>query len=735
MKNLNRRNFLKASAALGTGITFSAGLSGCSSSNALKSTSQDSDQFTNYWVNIPKEGELSFVCPRAEMGQGISTGLAILLCEALDYPITKLKVKNAPANRVYDHQQFKTQLTGGSSSTSSEYQHILNIGASIKHSLLLAASKKLKIDITELKTKDGFVLFENKRLSYQSLAYEISNEMIAYKDFNFPEEKALNYIGKHISRVDNESKILGTESYGIDTKNSKVTGIENPLVAVLIHPPKIGASPLSCNSDELLKLDGVKHVLKISTGFAIVATKYWQAIEAKSQFQGKWDNPKNLFDTKEYIQECKDKIKNFDGKDHFSEGDDYLKQEMEIEAEFVVPYLAHAPMEPQNCTININSENAQVWVPTQTVGSVKPIVSEITGLSEDNIQVNCSSLGGGFGRRGQADYIIQAAEIGNMIKKPVKLQFSREDDMKAGFYRPLVVTKMKASMDKTGEHIYLKQSIATQSLYDDILPDMMVGLTPSWVSNGVSRALGRLGSMIAGGTSVKEGANPPYNLKGIQINWNKMETPVPTLYWRSVGHSQNAFFVESFMDEIANKLKIDPIEFREKRLKKSPRLLNVLQRVKEISKWSDKNNQRHLGVATHFSFNSRCAAVIEVEKRNNQIKITNVWCVIDCGRAINPDGVHAQLMGSAIFGLTAALNGKIEYAKGEVVQSNFHDYQLMTMDQVPNIYTEVIDSQEPPTGVGEPAVPVMAPALCNALYSLTNIRYRELPLTDHLDIS
>jgi len=722
---VSRRTFLKITAATSAGVTFGFPLTSCSS-NGSNVTSKNHNEFANAWIHIPEKGPLTFTCPRSEMGQGISTGLASLICEAMDYPLNLLEVVNAPADKIYAHKAFKMQGTGASLSTSTEWEHMLTIGASIRATIIHAASKKLDIPEKSLKTKEGYVIYGKQSISYQDLS-KVAAKVEMKSATHKLDVKNSKYIGKYIKRVDNLKKVTGKEQYGIDG------GIKNALAAVIIPFPEFGSIPLSCNDKELLKLEGVKYVLKIPMGFAIVADKYWQASKAKESFKGHWKKPGTLFSSKKYKNECKKLTKNFEGKELLSEGNGYKKLDNEIEAEYSVPYLAHATMEPQNATVWVKKNEAHVWIPTQSPGAVQPVVSEITGISREKITVESSSLGGGFGRRGEMDALRNATEISNKIQKPVKLIYSREDDMKYGFYRPYVFSRIKASFNKDASDFYWKQSIATQSIAKELLPKMISSMTPSWMGNTLPKKLGEFALLFADSMSIKEGALAPYNLKGAEILWQKTNPPITTQFWRSVGHSQNAFFVESFVDEVAHKAGIDPMKFRESRLKQNSRQLNVLQTVKKMSDWEKKKGES-MGLATHFSFKSYSAAIIEVEYKESLV-LKNVWIALDCGTALNPDGVHAQLMSSVIFGLTAALMGKIEIENSKVVQGNFDDYPLLTMAQTPKIHTEVIKSTEKPTGAGEPGVPVIAPALCNAIFRATKKRIRHLPVSDHMNIA
>jgi isoquinoline 1-oxidoreductase beta subunit len=726
--DMNRRNFLKLASATGVGATFGFSLQSCSSANA-ELESKNKNAFSNAWVHIPESGKIEFTSPRSEMGQGASTGLAVLLCEAMDYPLDELEVKNAAPDKVYNHKQYGLQTTGGSTSISTEWEWILEVGASIRATLMSVAAKKYGVSVSEVKTKDGHVLVSGKSIPYQELSKLAAKSSVvsAKHKVDLKNLKNNKYIGKNVRRVDNTAKVTGKEQYGIDG------GIPNALAAVIVPFPKFGATPISCNEKDLLKFPGVKHILKISTGFAIVAEKYWQAIKAKEEFQGKWKDPKTPFSTSAYHKACQAKTKDYGGDELLDKGPNYKKLDNEIEVEYSVPYLAHATLEPQNATVWVKKDSAEVWLPTQSPGAVKPFVNEIANIPHENIKVNCSSLGGGFGRRGEMDALRNATEISAQIKKPVKLIYSREDDMKYGYYRPYVYSRLKASFDKDAKDIYWKQSIATQSIAEEVIPKMMPSILPSWMGSSVPKSIGKFSLLFTDGMTVKEGILAPYNLKGANVNWAKMQSPVTTLFWRSVGHTQNGFFVESFVDEIADKAGIDPMTFRESRLDKGSRQLKVLQKVKEMSGWAKKNG-KNMGVATHFSFKSYAAAVIEVDT-SDDLKVKNVWMAIDCGAVINPDGVYAQLMSAAVFGLTATLFGKIDIENGEVQQENFGDYQLLTMEQTPNIYTEIVESSEAPTGAGEPGVPVIAPALCNAIFRSNKKRIRNLPVSDHMEIS
>lgn len=720
---LTRRHFIQGSGVI-AGVTLSFSLPGCAGMKGDLAPKEDEQEtFANAWVVMPKKGPIQFICPRTEMGQGTSTGLGILLCEALDYPLSKLEVTQAPAEKIYNHRQYNLQMTGGSSSISSELQVILNIGASLKNHLWLTALKDSKLKPEQLIIEDGYVysIDQAYKKSYGQLANLKLIPELDLIEFKFNPKKA-KYIGKNHIRRDNKAKILGHEIFGIDA------GPAHALHATVIHAPIIGSEPKSCNEKDLIKLDGVKHVVKITNGFAIVAEKYYQALNAATKIQANWIEPEKKFDSKKYLDQCKVLVQDLDGDSFLDEGDQDLDKAKVYSAEYSVPYLAHAPLEPQNCSVWVKEDSVELWVPTQSPGMIKYFVNDVTGISEDKITAHVTAIGGGFGRRTEIDYVREATEISHQIKAPVKLIFDRQTDMQAGYYRPAAYSKIQAKISK--EKLSWKQSIATQSMADRILPYFLPAMTPSWMPNGLSRGVGNLAANFMDGMTAKEGVDPPYNFQGKEVNWQKTEAPPIISFWRSVGHSQNAFFSESFVDELAYETKQDSYEFREKRMT-NKRLKAVLEKVKDMSDWH-KNNGRNLGIAAHSSFGSHAATVIEVKKTNDQYKITSVWSALDCGFTINPDAVHAQIMGSVIFGLTAAMFGKIEYEQGKVLQSNFHDYELLRANQCPKIYTAVLPSTDSPGGAGEPIVPVIAPALCNSLFKASGKRYRHLPLSDHL---
>jgi isoquinoline 1-oxidoreductase subunit beta len=490
-----------------------------------------------------------------------------------------------------------------------------------------------------------------------------------------------------------------------------------------------------------LASSGVLQVVATSRGVAIIAKKYWQAKAAGEKLKVEWEDWQGRdastgkdFSSAQHLRECVEQTKSYSGSGVASKGRVEIPASA-LEVIYEMPFLAHATLEPQNCTVQLNSQACEVWVPSQSPGLVVPVVRQITGLSADKIKVNCTYLGGGFGRRLEADFVIEAVEIARAFKgqQPVKMLWDRETDMRAGMYRPCAVTRIRGSYDKTTKQLHWQQAIATPSILERQGPDFMQGIAPQWMGAGTARGVGKVVTWFIDNLTIKEGVVPPYRMAGLDINWQKTRTPVSVASWRSVGHTHNAFFIECFADELASSQQQDPMEFRMNMLgDDQPRLKKTLQAVSAACNWAaGAPKGRFRGVAAHESFKGFAAMVVEVSIDASMaagVRVEQVWCAIDCGLPVNLDGIAQQLEGSVIFGLTAAIYGEITIEKNAVKQSNFHDYPLMRNDEAPRVHTIILPSAEAPGGVGEPAVPLVAPALANAIFAAKGERIRRLPL-------
>jgi isoquinoline 1-oxidoreductase subunit beta len=729
----NRRAFIQKS--LATVGSISIGLYLPSTNAANDTLSKPSLHLKpNAWVEIPTQGRIRFICGRTEMGQGSSTGLAMLLCEELEVSLEDIDLVMAPAGRAYDHPAYLVQTTGGSSSIHAEFKLMLQAGASVRELFKLAAANNWKVKPEEIKVLNGVFSHPSitKPLTYTELvphAHGLSLPKITSSKLDTRNPSQWRLVGKRVPRLDNLVKATGAPIYGIDAQPSGFVS------AWVTHGPNMQSRPKSFNEKEVASLPGVLQVVLTSRGVAIIAKKYWQAKAAGEKLKVDWAEPSDApFSSAEHMRQCVEQTKSYAGSGIASNGRVELGASA-LEAVYELPFLAHATLEPQNCTVQLNAYSCEVWVPTQSPGLVVPTVRQITGLSADKIKVNCTYLGGGFGRRLEADFVAEAVEIARAFKgtQPVKMLWDRETDMRSGMYRPCAVTRVRGSYNKATKELQWQQCIATPSILERQGPDFMLGIAPQWLSPNAARGVGKVVTWFIDNLTIKEGAIPPYQTAGLDVNWQKTRTPVSIASWRSVGHSHNAFFIECFADELAHSQQQDPMEFRLQMLKNDqPRLKKALEAVATACNWNaGAPKGRFRGVAAHESFKGYAAMVIEVSVDAASaagVRIEQVWCAVDCGLPVNPDGIAQQLEGSVIFGLTAALYGEISIEKGAIKQSNFHDYPLMRSNEAPKVHAIIVPSAEAPGGVGEPAVPLVAPALANAIFAAKGVRIRKLPL-------
>jgi isoquinoline 1-oxidoreductase subunit beta len=737
--NNERRAFIQTSLATVGSITVGLHLP---STAAANSPSKSSANFKpNAWVEIPLTGRIRFICGRTEMGQGSSTGLAMLLCEEMELSLEDIDLVLAPASREYDHPAYFLQTTGGSSSIHAEFKIMLQAGASIRELFRLAAAQRWQVKADEIKVANG--VFSHalvaQPLKYADLvpqAQGLSLPKVTTSKLDSKQPSQWRVVGKRVPRLDNFVKATGAPIYGIDAHPSGFVS------AWVTHGPNIQNRPKSFNEKEVTALPGVLQVVFTSQCVAIIAKKYWQAKAAGEKLQIEWAQPEGPpFSSKEHLSTCFEQTKTFKGSGIASKGKVELPTDA-LEAVYEMPFLAHATLEPQNCTVQLSANACEVWVPTQSPGLVVPVVRQLTGLSASQIKVNCTYLGGGFGRRLEADFVVEAVEIARAFKgsQPVKMLWDRETDMRGGMYRPCALTRIRGGYKKATKQLHWLQTIATPSIMERQGPDFMQGIAPQWVGAGTARGVGKVVSWFIDDLTVKEGAIPPYRAEGLDVKWQKTNTPVLIASWRSVGHSHNAFFIESFADELAHSQQQDPLEFRLQMLRPDQqRLKKTIEAVAAACNWTVANTgaatERFRGIAAHESFKGYAAMVVEVsidKESPNGVRVEQIWCAVDCGIPVNPDGIAQQLEGSVIFGLTAALYGEITIEKGMVQQSNFHDYPLMRNDEAPKVHSVIVASTEAPGGVGEPAVPLVAPALANAIFAATGERRRRLPFSKKL---
>lgn len=729
---MNRRDFLKAATASSGGLVLSLSLAGCAGS-PIGFSEESGTWRPDAWLELTPDDQVFFTLARVEMGQGTYTGLSTLIAEELGVVPERIQVRFAPVGSEYNNPLYKLQLTGGSTSLTSSWEPLRVAGASAREMLVAAAARVWDVSPSTCAVQDGRVIHPN---GSDSLGYGQLVELAAKE--SVPDEPRLKpagewqYIGKSRGRLDAMAKSTGTAQYGIDVD------LPGMVYAVVTRPPRIGATVASFNASKAMEMPGVIDVFEIDRGVAVVADKYWRARKAQQQLLIEWDTDEALSVSNASVMDFYRKAADEDsGVNERDEGD--IDEAFEsagrmIEAVYEQPYLAHATMEPMNATALYHGDRMEVWAPTQAPDLGRIAVARVTDLSPDDVDIHTTFLGGGFGRRLTQDYIEEAAAVAYKVGKPVKLIWSREDDTRHDLYRPAMLHRMKASISDgkvTGWH----HQIVGPQIIDWYVRNAAPAQYP-WAPKFLYDTLGKVGLMTEGLLTPKdlsaiEGAvDYPYQVPNLEVRHTHADPGVPVTWWRSVGHSHNGFAVETFMDELAHELAQDPFQFRRGLLQHEPRHLAVLEKAAELGGWDTPvANGRARGIALHRSFGTYVAQVVEASIEGSEIRIHRVACAVDCGQVVNPDIVRDQIESGVIFGLSAALYGNITFENGAVKESNFHDYQVLRHHQRPQIDVVVLESDEAPTGVGEPGVPPVIPALGNALFALSGKRQRTLPLT------
>ncbi len=715
---LSRRGVLKAGVAAGGGLLVGVGFA---EGPALFAP--------NAFIRVPSVGPIQVVLSYVEMGQGTFTGTAMLIAEELEVDPKTLEVVLAPAANAYDNAQFGFQLTGGSSSTASGWLPLRQAGASARELLKEAAARRFQVPRRSLTASLGRVLHAptGRSASYQELAavaatLPVESAPLKTKDFKV--------VGKSVPRLDAVEKSNGSAVFGLDVK------VPGALVAVVLRCPVHGGTVKSFDGAAAKAMPGVRHVVQVPSGIAVVAQTSWHARQAAQAVTVEWDEgPFAAFSTSGLHAERLGLIAKGNGHRMRSTGDADARLALggtTLEAAYELPFLAHATMEPQNATAHVTATRCEVWAPTQGPGMAREQLSRLLDLPMDAVEVHQTFVGGGFGRRISQDYAVEAAQVSKAIGGPVKVVWSREDDMRHSFYRPAATHSLKAAFGAGGRLEAWRHAVATQSILSDTLGDIapaMMSGAPGFVKRLMTDVI-RGAASGADSTSVEGAAELPYAIDHVAVDLYRHETGAPTGFWRSVGHSHTAFATESFIDECAHAVKADPFEFRRQLLQRKHRLKWVLELAAEQAGWGAAlPDGLGRGLAAHESFNSFAACVAEVRVVDARVVVTRLVLALDCGRVVNPDVVKSQLESAAVFGLSATLSQRITYEQGRVQQSNFHDFAPLRLADCPLIETHLRDNAAAPTGVGEPGVPVIAPAVANAVFALTGKRLRALPLS------
>jgi isoquinoline 1-oxidoreductase subunit beta len=651
------------------------------------------------FLAIDDDGQVTVWVTKSEMGQGVQTALPMLVAEELDADWSKIRIEQAVGNLNYGGQ-----LTGSSSSVRGMWQALRESGAAAREMLVAAAAQTWGVTPAECSTERGMVVHSpsGRRLGYGSLA-AIAAALPVPSAPRLKEPAEFRIIGQSLPRLDIPSKVDGSAVFGVDVRPPGL------LFAAVARCLTFGGKLVRYDDARARSLPGVKRVLSIPSGVAVVADSTWAAFRARDALDVTWDHgPSADFATPQVSATLRGR-KDAPGQSARSDGD--VRQALgaaaqSVEAEYELPYLAHATMEPINCTARVQGKKCEIWAPTQAPDSLQQAAAELLGFELADVVVRVPLLGGGFGRRiGDAEWR-EAVEIARHVDAPVQVVWTREDDIRRDYYRPASLHRMQAGLDAQGMPVAWHHVIVSPSI---------IGVRSEQTLDGIA----------------VEGAHElPYAVPNVAVEWVSAELPVPVGFWRSVAHSYTAFAVECFVDEIAAHAGKDPVELRRALLRQAPRHLAVLERAAEQAGWgAPLPPGRARGVAVHASFGSYVAMVAEVALDAAQRpRVERVVAAVDCGLTVHPDNVVAQIEGGIVFGLTAALHGKIAFDKGAVVESNFHDYPLLRIDRMPQVEVHLIASTEAPGGVGEIAVPPIAPAVCNALFALTKQRARMLPL-------
>jgi isoquinoline 1-oxidoreductase/isoquinoline 1-oxidoreductase beta subunit len=725
--NVSRRRFLRTTAVVGGGLVVGTTLAGCSR-DPLPIDKLSNSLIPNAFLQITPDNAIHFYCPRDEMGQGVTTGLATLVGEELDVDPAAFTIELAGVHSDYNNPGMGVQGTGGSNSLKAHYLQLRQVGADTRALLLDAAARDLGVARDSLTTDDGHVLAGGKRYPYgdfvataAALAVPDSAPLKAAGDFR--------WIGHEFPRLDAMAKSTGTAVFGIDVD------IEGMHHAVVRRSPVAGARLVSVDKSAALGMPGVTDVLEIGSGVAVVAGKYWQAKKAAAALDPVWEDVALAsVDTDTVRRDYEAALGSEDGLVGPEEGDVEAGREAAaqvLEAKYWTPYLAHAPMEPMNAVLKIENGEAEIWTGSQGPVGVQGLVSRFSGIEPEKVKVHATYLGGGFGRRGTLTHVIEITQIAMATGKPIHLLWSREEDIKHGVYRPASLMKIAAGVSADGRITAWDAERVGGNITPQTLKTMLPGLFPGlgdgtvdWLV-GVSR--GVFDDWMIDPSSI-EGLFEDYDFENVKVTHTTVDHGVPLTFWRSVGHSYTAFATESMMDELAVAAEIDPVEFRLKNTTNKPRLQNVIRIAREHMRTMRSAEGHHLGFAAHHSFATDVAEIAEVSVEDGAIRVHKVVCVVDCGLAVNPDVVRAQMEGGIMFGLTAALHGDLNLADGAFKESNFHDYPILRMNEAPEVEVIIVDSGTEPTGVGEPGLPPIAPAVANAVYRATGQRLRSLPL-------
>lgn len=724
---ISRRKFLIASGVVGGGLILGIGLGG---KPPVPGTIAGSFQ-PNAFLQITPDGRVVFQLHKAEMGQGVITSLPTILGEELDFDPANFDIELSGVHPDYNDPNMQSQMTGGSTSIPGSWDILREAGAAARAMLIAAAASRWQIPVGQCSTDNGFVINSNngERLAYADVAEQARR--FADVDYQLKARSDYRWIGTPMARLDAIAKSTGTAEFGVDVN---LPGMKT---AVVVRCPHFGGSVKSWDSDSISDIDGIVASFPIHSGIAIVADGYWPARKAAGQLAVQWDKgPLAGLNSALIREQQQQALAEQDPHWAVEEGDPEIlaSSANTLKAEYSAPFTHHSPMEPQNATAlytaDVDGDRCEVWAPNQAPDMCQALAAQYADVARDKVKINSTLLGGAFGRRGYPDFVCEAAAIAKQLPGvPVKVQWSREDDMQHDFYRPATYHGMQGALDADGKLLAWEHKLVSSSIIKGFAVNLMSTMLPAWVPTNIARSMGRfMGDSLAGfDPTTAEGAHLPYQIPNQAVGQIDYDSGVPNGFWRSVGYSHNCFAVEAFMDELAHAANADPVAFRMDYLDPASRHAAVLKKVVEAASWGQTAAGIFQGVAVVEPFKSYCAMVVEVSVAGNSFKVERVVTAVDCGIVVNPAIVVAQIESAIVYALSAALKAPVTIDDGAVVQSNFHDLPVLRMNEVPVMDVHIIDSGESPTGIGEIGVPAVAPALSNALFAATGKRLRDMP--------
>jgi isoquinoline 1-oxidoreductase beta subunit len=710
-KGFSRRTFLVTSAAAGGGLLLGVYLP---RSIGAKAQVADGIFAPNAFLRIRPDDSITLIMPQVEMGQGTYTSMSMLIAEELEVDLVKVILEAAPpSDKLYANPLLGFQVTGGSTSVPGFWEPLRRAGATARVMLIQAAAVQWSVDPASCRAEKGEVVSPTgQRLNYGALVDAAAKlpvpDKVALKD-----PKDFTLIGTPAKRLDTPEKVNGKAKFGID---AMIPGMKFATVAAC---PVFGGKLKSVNDSKAIAIKGVHQVVRIDNAVAVVGDHMWAAMQGLAALDIEWDEGPNANVSTESIVEQMARASQHDGVVARSDGD--VAKSMptaakRIDAVYEMPFLAHAAMEPMNCTVHVTKDSCDIWVGIQVVSRAQATAAEVTGLPPERIQVHNHLIGGGFGRRLDVDGITQAVAIAKQVDGPVKIVWSRKEDIQHDVYRPYYYDRFTAGFDAQDRLVAYHHRVTGSSILARWAPPAFVNGLDEDAINGAAKEM-------------------PYAIPNILVDYVRDEPPgLTTGWWRGVGPTHNVFVVESFIDELAVETKKDPVEFRRSLLGKQPRVLGVLNLAAEKAGWGTSlPDSVGRGVSVQFAMGTYLSQVAEVEvSKEGEVKVRRVVCAVDCGQIVNPDTIVAQIEGGIIFGISAALWGEITLRGGRVEQHNFNDYRVLRINETPLIEVHLVKNTEAPGGIGEPGTIGVAPAMANAIFAVTGKRVRKLPIKDQL---